>query len=435
MNVNELKKLVCQAIDNHAEQIIAYAQQVEQNPELGFKEVQTARQTADFLTSLGYSCREEIALTGLKTSLKSTAAGPNIAILGELDAVICPDSAKANPFTGAAHTCGHHVQLGVMAGTALGLKLAGISDELHGNVTFMAVPAEEFIEIAYRSKLRAEGKIHFLGGKQELIYRGEFDDIDIAMMVHSAKNAPQASISIGESSNGFIGKTIQYLGKEAHAAEAPQQGINALNAAMLGLMGIHALRETFYDQDIVRVHPIITKGGDLVNSVPADVRLETYVRAKTMAAIDATHHKVDRALKAGGDAIGAQTIIHTLPGYLPLHCPQALNDLFSDNARQFMPDEQIIQVGHFGGSTDMGDVSHLMPTIHPYVGGATGSLHVRDFSVVDYDAACIIPAKIMAMTVIDLLSGQAEQAQTILKDFTPLLTKEEYIQLLNSYYL
>lgn len=435
MNVNELKKLVCQAIDNHAEQIIAYAQQVEQNPELGFKEVQTARQTADFLTSLGYSCREEIALTGLKTSLKSTAAGPNIAILGELDAVICPDSAKANPLTGAAHTCGHHVQLGVMAGTALGLKLAGIADKLHGNVTFMAVPAEEFIEIAYRSKLRAEGKIHFLGGKQELIYRGEFDDIDIAMMVHSAKNAPQASISIGESSNGFIGKTIQYLGKEAHAAEAPQQGINALNAAMLGLMGIHALRETFYDQDIVRVHPIITKGGDLVNSVPADVRLETYVRAKTMAAIDATHHKVDRALKAGGDAIGAQTIIHTLPGYLPLHCPQALNDLFSDNARQFMPDEQIIQVGHFGGSTDMGDVSHLMPTIHPYVGGATGSLHVRDFSVVDYDAACIIPAKIMAMTVIDLLSGQAEQAQTILKDFTPLLTKEEYIQLLNSYYL
>lgn len=435
MNVNELKKLVCQAIDNHAEQIIAYAQQVEQNPELGFKEVQTARQTADFLTSLGYSCREEIALTGLKTSLKSTAAGPNIAILGELDAVICPDSAKANPLTGAAHTCGHHVQLGVMAGTALGLKLAGIADELHGNVTFMAVPAEEFIEIAYRSKLRAEGKIHFLGGKQELIYRGEFDDIDIAMMVHSAKNAPQASISIGESSNGFIGKTIQYLGKEAHAAEAPQQGINALNAAMLGLMGIHALRETFYDQDIVRVHPIITKGGDLVNSVPADVRLETYVRAKTMAAIDATHHKVDRALKAGGDAISAQTIIHTLPGYLPLHCPQALNDLFSDNARQFMPDEQIIQVGHFGGSTDMGDVSHLMPTIHPYVGGATGSLHVRDFSVVDYDAACIIPAKIMAMTVIDLLSGQAEQAQTILKDFTPLLTKEEYIQLLNSYYL
>ena len=433
MNIVDLKNLVCQVIDKHADKIIAYAQQVEAYPELGFKETKTARLTADFLADLGYSCQEGLALTGIKAKLKPDTGGPNIAILGELDAVICPDSAKADPHTGAAHTCGHHVQLGVLVGTALGLKLAGITDDLHGNVTFMAVPAEEYIEIAYRQKLRDEGKIHFLGGKQELIYRGEFDDIDMAMMVHSAKNAPEASISIGQSSNGFIGKTIQYIGKEAHAAEAPEQGINALNAAMMGLMGIHALRETFQDQDNVRVHPIITKGGDLVNSVPADVRLETYVRAKTMTAIDATHHKVDRALKAGGDAIGAQTIIKTLPGYLPLHCPEAMNDLFSANARHFIPEDHIIQVGHFGGSTDMGDVSHLMPTIHPYVGGATGSLHVRDFTVVDYYAACILPAKIMAMTIIDLLAAEADQAQTILAAFKPLLTKEEYINLLDSY--
>ncbi len=152
-----------------------------------------------------------------------------------------------------------------------------------------------------------------------------------------------------------------------------------------------------------------------------------------MTAIDATHQKVDRALKAGGDAIGAQTIIKTLPGYLPLHCPEAMNDLFSANARHFIPEDHIIQVGHFGGSTDMGDVSHLMPTIHPYVGGATGSLHVRDFTVVDYYAACILPAKIMAMTIIDLLAAEAERAQTILTNFKPLLTKEEYINLLDSY--
>lgn len=435
MNVPELKALVCQVIDKHANHIITYAQQIEASPELGFKETQTARLTADFLTELGFLCQEGLALTGIKTKLKPNTTGPNIAILGELDAVICPDSAKANPYTGAAHTCGHHVQLGVLVGTALGLKLSGIADKLDGNVTFMAVPAEEYIEIAYRLKLRDEGKLHFLGGKQELIYCGQFDDIDMAMMVHSAKNAPEASIAIGESSNGFIGKTIQYIGKESHAAEAPEQGINALNAAMLGLMGIHALRETFHDQDIVRVHPIITKGGDLVNSVPADVRLETYVRAKTMAAIDATHCKVDRALKAGGDAIGAQTTIKTLPGYLPLQCPESMNQLFAANARQFMPDERITHVGHFGGSTDMGDVSHLMPTIHPYVGGGTGSLHVRDFTIVDYHAACIIPAKIMAMTVIDLLADQAQQAHTILNNFTPLLTKEEYIALLDNYYV
>lgn len=435
MNIQELKARVCEAIDKNAEKIIKFTKEIELTPELGYKEVKTARSTADFLNELGFTCQEGLAITGIKTKLKTSADGPNIAILGELDAVICPDSPKADPLTGAAHACGHNVQLGVMAGAALGLKLAGIADELAGNVTFMAVPAEEYVEIAYRLKLKEEGKIHFLGGKQELIYRGDFDDIHMAMMVHSAKNAPEPLVSIGESSNGFIGKTIQYIGKESHAAEAPDQGVNALNAAMLGLMGIHALRETFKDNDIIRVHPIITKGGDLVNSVPADVRLETYVRAKTMAAIDATHCKVDRALKAGGDAVGAETKIRTLPGYMPLQCPEEMNELFVANATAFLPPERIVKVGHFGGSTDMGDVSHLMPTIHPYVGGGTGSLHVRDFCVVDYYAACVLPAKLMAMTVIDLLANNAEKANDILASFKPLLTKEQYIETLNKYYI
>lgn len=91
---------------------------------------------------------------------------------------------------------------------------------------------------------------------------------------------PKPTVSIGESSNGFVGKTVRYIGKTAHAADAPHEGVNALNAACLGLMGINALRETFREQDVVRVHPIITKGGDFVNSVPDDVRLELYVRAK-----------------------------------------------------------------------------------------------------------------------------------------------------------
>ncbi len=185
-----------------------------------------------------------------------------------------------------------------MLGAALGLKLAGISDSLAGNVTFMAVPAEEYVEISFRQQLRDQGKIRYLGGKQELVYRGEFDDIDIAIMVHADKDAPAGRVGLCETCNGFIGMTVQYIGKEAHAAGAPHEGINALNAAMIGLMGVHALRETFQDQDIVRVHPIITKGGDLVNTVPADVRMETYVRAKTMAAIEGTYGKVSRAFKA-----------------------------------------------------------------------------------------------------------------------------------------
>ena len=434
LDVQEIKNRVCQSIDEHSAQIVDFVREAEKNPELGYKEFKTAAAVAKFLSDLGYSCREGLAVTGIKTSLKPDAVGPNVAILGELDAVTCPDSPNADPQTGAAHACGHNLQIGAMLGAALGLKLAGVADELGGNVTFMAVPAEEYVEIAFRQQLRDQGKIRYLGGKQELVYRGEFDDVDIAMMVHADKESPEPSVNLSESSNGFVGMTIQYVGKEAHAAGAPDQGINALNAAMLGMMGVHALRETFREQDIVRVHPIITKGGDLVNIVPADVRMETYVRAKTMSAIDATYAKVTRALRAGGDAVGAETIIHTIPGYLPITACQDLSELFGANAAQLLPVDKIIKSGHFGGSTDMGDISHIIPSLHPFTGGTCGNHHTKEFKASDYVAACVVPAKLLAMTVIDLLADQAAKAKEIKANFKPILSKTEYLALLDKYF-
>ena len=434
MDKQLLKDRVCQAIDEHAEKIIRAAMEIEKTPELGFKETKTAAAVSNFLTGLNFSCKEGLALTGVKAELNPGASGPNIAVIGELDAVICPDSPAANPETGAAHACGHNLQLGAMLGAALGLKLAGIADSLAGNVTFMAVPAEEYVEIAFRQQLREQGKIRYLGGKQELVYRGEFDNVDIAMMIHADKDAPAGRVSLCETCNGFIGMTVQYVGKEAHAAGAPHEGINALNAAMIGLMGVHALRETFRDQDIVRVHPIITKGGDLVNTVPADVRLETYVRARTMKAIEGTYGKVTRAFKAGGDSVGAETHIHTIPGYLPLNCMPELNEVFRANALAMLPVECVVDSGHFGGSTDMGDISHLLPTIHPFTGGVCGALHTKEFNAVDYAAACIQPAKLMAMTVIDLLADDAATAKQITANFQPVLTKAEYLALLDKYF-
>ncbi len=434
MNIQQIKDAVCKSIDDHGEKIVELVKAIENEPELGYKETKTAAAVTKFLTELGYSCREGLAITGVKTSLKPGAAGPNVAILGELDAVVCPDSPTADPQTGAAHTCGHNLQLGAMIGAALGLKLSGVADELGGNVSFMAVPAEEFVEIAFRQGLREKGEIRYLGGKQELVYRGEFDDVDIAMMIHADRSSPEPSVSLPESSNGFVGMTIRYIGKEAHAAGAPDQGINALNGAMLGMMGVHALRETFRDEDIVRVHPIITKGGDLVNIVPADVRMETYVRAKTMNAIDNTYGKVTRALRAGGDAVGAETVIQTIPGYLPLACCPELNKMFAANAVQFMDESAIVYSGHFGGSTDMGDISHIIPSLHPFTGGINGNHHTKDFQAADYVAACIVPAKLLAMTAIDLLANGGTKAQEIKETFKPQLTKDEYLALLDKYF-
>lgn len=434
MDKELLKQKVCEAIDACAEQIKAVAGSIESEPELGFKEVKTAAKVAEFMRGLGLEPQTGLAINGVKARAHGGKPGPTAAVLGELDAVGCPESAKADPLTGAAHACGHNLQIATMLGAACGIMKSGVLSELSGDVVFFGVPAEEYIEIEYRKKLVQAGKLHFLSGKSQLIYEGAFDDIDMAMQMHADKNMPRPTVSIGDSSNGFVGKTVRYIGKTAHAADAPHEGINALNAAMLGLMGINALRETFREQDVVRVHPIITKGGDFVNSVPADVRMELYVRAKTMKAIDNTHTRVDAALKAGGDAIGAETIITTLPGMMPLNCNSRLNELMVANALKAYPEVDIKDAGHFSASTDMGDVSHLMPVIHPFIGGTDGLLHTGDFHVVDFNAAVLLPAKAFAMMLIDLLADDAQEAKKILADFTPILTKEEYIAKMESYF-
>lgn len=434
MNISQLKEAVCSAIEDKADVLVSHAKWLERNAEIGFREEKTSRYITEFLEDLGLETETGLALTGVKAHLKDEGEGPNVAVLGEMDALICKTHPTADPLTGAAHACGHHIQMSTMMAVAAGLVLSGVKDSLGGNVTFFAVPAEEYIEIDSRARMREEGKIHFLGGKQELIYRGAFDDVDMAMMIHADGHNPEAGVAVGDSSNGFIGKTIRYTGREAHAAAAPHEGVNALNAAMLGLMGIHSLRETFRDEDHIRVHPIITKGGDTVNSVPADVRLETYVRGKTMASIDATHHKVDRALRAGGDAVGAETEIHTIPGYLPLTCSTEMNGLFVENSKTLFPEGRVRDAGHFAASTDMGDLSHLIPSIHPFVGGVDGALHSEDFKVTDYYSAIILPAKAMAMTLIDLLANGAEGGKKILSQFRPVMSKEEYISKLDAYF-
>lgn len=434
MNKDELKQQVCAVIDAYADKIKDVADSIADEPELGFKEVKTAAKVAAFMRELGLEPQMGLAINGVKARAKGAKEGPTAAVLGELDAITCPDSCKADPLTGAAHACGHNLQIASMLGAACGIMKSDALKHLAGDVVFFGVPAEEYIELAFRKKLVKEGKLHFLSGKGQLIYEGAFDDIDMAMQMHADKNMPEPTVSVGESSNGFVGKTVRYIGQVAHAADAPHEGINALNAAMLGLMGINALRETFREQDVVRVHPIITKGGDIVNSVPADVRMELYVRAKTMDAIDKTHSRVDAALKAGGDAVGAQTVIETMPGQMPLSCSKRMNELFVENAQIAFPDVAVKDAGHFSASTDMGDVSHLIPVIHPFIGGTDGLLHTENFKVIDFKAAVLLPAKAFAMTLIDLLYDDAAEAKEILANFKPILTKEEYIAKLDSYF-
>jgi len=319
--------------------------------------------------------------------------------------------------------------IAALMGVTIGLVGSNAMDHLDGTVKLIAVPAEEFVELEYRQKLQADGEIEFMGGKQELIKFGEFDDVDVAMMIHGNSATPGPKVLVSGGSNGFIGKTVKYIGKEAHAGGAPFDGVNALNAAMLGMMGIHANRETFKDEDSIRVHPIITKGGDLVNIVPAEVKMETYVRGSNIDAIIDANEKVNNALKGGAMSVGAEVEITEIPGYLSMIQDPIMSKLFEQNANQIVGNENVEIAKRMGGSTDMGDVSHIIPSIHPYTGGISGTAHTRNFEFVDEDAAYIVPAKCMAMTVIDLLFDNAKETKDVKSNFEQKMTKEEYLNM------
>lgn len=428
MNREELKARVAAEIDRHQDEIIAIAERIWGDPELGFKEFRTAQLVMEEFGRLDLPQRSGLAITGVKAIAASGKPGPTVAIIGELDSILVADHPSANPETGAAHCCGHNAQIANMLGAGIGLIEAGVLPELSGRVALMAVPAEEYVEIAYRSELRRQGKIEFLGGKSELVRLGEFDDIDIAMMVHTSSQDFMAGVfGSSESSNGFVGKNARFTGRAAHAAGAPHRGVNALYAATVALGAINAQRETYRDEDAVRIHPILSRGGDLVNVIPNDVRLETYVRGKTVAAIEGASTKVDRALKAGALALGARVEITTLPGYLPLFNDPTLLDLFKANfARDYEP-SQWTSRGHGAGSTDMGDIAHLLPTIHPYAVGSRGQGHGNDWEIADKYIAYVLPAKLMALTAVDLLADGAQEAHTLLDGYQPRMTKAEYL--------
>ena len=413
MNTEETKQRAFDCAEMLKDKIIAYGEQVRKTPELGYREEKTAAFVEAEMRKIGLFNVRRVAYTGVAADLKPEADGERVCVIGELDAVITPDCPYANPQTGAAHTCGHNWQIAQLLGVARVLKESGIGGELSGNVTFLAVPAEEFVDLDYREELIRAGKIRKMSGKQELIGSGFFKDYSCAMMVHSEPKHPEAACFMDCKSLGFVAKKVRFIGKAAHAGGAPHEGINALNAAMAAIMCIHTMRETFRDEDRVRVHTIITKGGELLNIVPAEVLMETQVRAATPEALRDACFKVDRAIRGATYAMGAEVEIRDVGSYAPLAQDRALGELFERNALRFLSPGQIYHGTDMVGSTDMGDLSLELPAIQPTFGGYEGGAHAADFRSVDEQITVLLPTKIMCATVIDLLCRGGEQAREI----------------------
>jgi amidohydrolase len=429
--VEALKARACAEIDRRADDVVAISDHILRHPESGYREVRTAEYVAGRFREMGLPCREGLALTGVKARLPGRRPGPAVAVLGELDSLIVSGHPFADPRTRAAHACGHNAQVASMLGAGMGLQ--AVMDELDGDVVLFAVPAEEYIEVEWRMGLREQGQLEFLVGKAELIRLGEFDDVDMALITHTNARPEDGLSSVGDTHNGCVVKFMRFVGKAAHAGSAPHLGINALKAAQVALVAIDAQRETFRDDDTIRVHPIVTRGGEAVSAVPADVRLETFVRGKTVAAIADAAAKVDRSLRAGALALGAEVEITTLPGYMPQAMDPSLVALTYRNAAAVVGEANMGRPRHSTGSTDVGDLGLIMPEAHPRAGGVRGTIHGADYVTVDHRLAAVNPAKFMAMTVIDLLHDGAREARRVKAEAGPKLTRDEYLALVRRF--
>lgn len=433
--MDAIEKQITDIIDSHRNEIIDFARDVYSHGELGYKEFETSKRFVEFARKLGLTVKEGLAVTGAKAYLNEDRKDEiSLALIGELDALRIPNHEYANPETQAAHCCGHHAQLAGIIGAAVALSVPEIARELDGQVVFFAVPAEEYGEIAFKNRLREEGKIKYGGGKCELIRIGAFDDINLNIAHHST-NGNAVGFRQG-ANNGFVSKVIRYRGKAAHAAGSPQLGINALNAASIGLTALAYHRETFQDSDHVRIHPIVTKGGNLVNVVPDEVVIETLVRASNQDAIVDAAEKTDRAFFAGGAALGASVEIETMPGYLPT-LPQEPNAELVDAAKIAADGRYAVEIADdtgsvSGGSTDVGDVQHILPVYTFQTGGIEGNFHSADFKVVDEELAYIVTAKVFALGAYRLLKDGAKEAKKITAAYQPKFTKEEYVAFMDS---
>ena len=373
MTPDAAKELLASEVDARAARLLSVSHQIHDNPELCFEEHIAHDLLCTVLEDEGLEV--ERSAFGLDTAFIARAGrtGAHIAVICEYDAL---------PEIG--HACGHNVI--AAAGLGAGLAAASLAETLGGRVSIIGTPAEE-------------GG----GGKCYLLERGAFDGIGAAMMVHPANHELTKMTAIAVEQ-----LEVAYTGQSAHASASPHKGRNALDGAVLGYMNVAALRQHIRPDE--RVHGIFTRAGDKPNIVPQDAAAEWYVRSPQLDSLAELRQRVVACLEAGATAAGVEIDCRCkAPIYADMINNQVLLDFYSANAdatgRVLSEPRSSFAVV---GSTDMGNVSHALPSIHPMIKVAPDEVAIHTPEFAHYakskrgDQAVLDGAKIMAMTVADL---------------------------------
>ncbi len=366
------KSAARQAVDHNRQALLALSHAVHDAPELAFAEHSASRSTAQLLTDNGFEVQFGTDKLATAFVARFGTGTLNIGICAEYDAL---------PSIG--HACGHNIIAAAAVGA--GLALRQVADDLDLTVTVLGTPAEE----------GGGGKVLMLQDKM-------FDGLNAAMMVHAAPIERDAMATLAVSQ-----VEVTYTGKAAHAAASPQAGVNAASALALAQAGIGMLREHILDTD--RVHGIVTKGGDAPNIVPAEARGTWFIRSRTNAELEQLVPKMFDVFKGAALMMGCSVEIRTTaPSYAEVRTDEAMAALWRANAEALGRTSLPVQPGDGAASTDMGNVSYAMPTIHPFLaidsGGA--NIHTTAFEQAaaspSGDQAVIDGAIGMAWTAIDM---------------------------------
>ncbi len=423
-------KNISKIVEQHSDYILKAERDLWAMPETGYFEHKTNAYLIKAFEEMGYKLEKAENITGFYTVIDTGKPGPTVLALAELDSVIFEAHLEADKETGAVHSCAHHAQCAALLGVAKALKDKTLLEDLCGKIKLCFVPAEEGIQISKRKELINNGIISFASGKAEFISRGYFNDVDLAFMVHQTIDQPEGyKFGVVEGHNGVIRKKTTFQGKAAHAGAHPQDGINALNAASTAITTINSLRETFKEEDRIRFHSIITKGGSSVNTVPDEVIMESYVRGASVKALKEANKKINRVIASISAAFGANATIEDISGSEPMHDNKDMIKCVEEVVGELFGAETLSHRGFFASSTDMGDISTLFPSVHAYVYGVQGTFHGGDFYVSNPKLACVDCATFEIGLIRELLKNNAEKAQNVIKNYTPQFASiEEYVK-------
>lgn len=374
-----MKERLTGFIDDHADVLLAVSHEIHAHPELAFREARASALLADTAERFGIPI--ERGAYGLDTAFEGhtgAAGGPNVVVLAEYDAL-----------PGIGHACGHNLIATAALGAALALH--EVRDRLPGHVTLLGTPAEE------------KG-----GGKEVMARAGAFDRVDAALMIHPAgvNLATMPCICVAE---------VQaiYHGKAAHASAMPHRGINALDGLLLAYQAISNLRQHIRSSE--RIHGIVTDGGQAPNIVPERAAGDFYVRAKDELALARLKPRVQACFEAGAKGAGCEVEVNWADvDYLDLNTNEPLAERFQQHAEGLGREFEPMDRQRFGaGSTDMGNVSHRVPSIHPMLAAAPPHVVIHNPEFAKWaaselgDQAALDGAKALALTAADYLTDGA----------------------------